>query len=172
LTTRDYVLDDFSGIDARNGFNVTVTGGDSFKVAVTADDNILDALAVRTDGGKLQLSVDASKARSISATRLDAAVTMPELKEVSLDSGSRLIIANPAPLGSSLKLDQKAGSHADLSAMPVQTADVSLSAGSSADVNVTKLLNYDLHAGSQLRYTGNPAIGAARNLEGSKATSY
>jgi hypothetical protein len=97
---------------------------------------------------------------------------MPELKGVSLDSGSRLKVAGPGPRGSSLKLTQRAGSHSDLSTMPVQTADVALDAGSSADISVTGKLDYQLHAGSKLRYTGNPAIGASKSLDGSTVTQY
>jgi hypothetical protein len=172
MATRDYAIEGFTGIDAKNGFDVTVTGGDAFKVAVTSDDNVLDAISVKKVGDTLQLAVDGSKAQSVHTTRLEAAITMPELKEVSLDSGSRLTVSDPAPRGTSLKLTQKAGSRSDLSAMPVQTANVALDAGSSADVNVTEKLDYTLHAGSQLRYTGNPAIGAGKNLEGSSVTPY
>jgi len=172
MATRDVAVDGFTGIDARNGFNVTVAGGDVYKVSITTDDNVQDAISVVKVGDKLQLGVDGSKAQSVHTTRLDAAITMPELKEVSLDSGSRLTVAEPAPQGSALKLTQKAGSHSDLSAMPVQTADVALYAGSSADLNVTGKLAYQLHAGSQLRYTGNPTIGASRSLDGSSATQY
>ena len=172
MATRDYAIEGFTGIDAKNGFNVTVTGGDKFKVAVTADDNVLDALSVRKAGDTLQLGVDSSKAQSVHTTRLEAAITMPELKGVSLDSGSRLTVAEPAPVGTTLKLTQKAGSHSDLSAMTVQTADVALYAGSSAAISVTDRLDYQLYAGSQLRYTGNPTIGTSKTLAGSTATQY
>jgi hypothetical protein len=172
LATRDYAVEGFTGIDARNGFDVTVTGGDAFKVTVTADDNVLDALTVKKAGDMLQLAMDGSKAQSVQTTRLEAAITMPELKEVSLDSGSRLTAAEAAPRGSALKLTQRAGSRSDLGAMPVQTANVDLYAGSAADVNVTETLDYTLHAGSQLRYTGDPAIGAGKSLEGSSVTRY
>jgi len=130
MATRDYAIDGFAGIDARNGFNVTVTGGDAFKVAVTADDNVLDAISVRKAGDTLQIGVDSSKAQSVQPTRLEAAITLPELKTVSLDSGSRLTVARPSPRGTTLKLTQKAGSRSDLSAMTVRTADVALDAGS------------------------------------------
>ena len=56
--------------------------------------------------------------------------------------------------------------------MPVQAADVTLDAGSSADINVTGKLDYLLRAGSRLRHTGSPAIGTGNSLEGSKATQY
>jgi hypothetical protein len=172
MATRDYAIEGFTGIDARNGFNVTVKGGDAYGVSVTTDDNVLDAMSVKKVGDALQLGVDSSKAQSIHTTRLEAVITLPELKGVSLDSGSRLTVAGPGPRGSTLKLTQKAGSHSDLSAMPVQSADVALYAGSSADINVTDKLDYELRAGSKLRYTGNPAIGVARNLEGSSVTPY
>ncbi len=172
MATRDYPLNGFTGIDARNGFNVTVTGGDTYKVAITADDNLLDAISVKRAGDTLRLGVDNSKAQSINATRLEAAITMPELKAVSLDSGSRLTVAEPSPRGATLKLTQRAGSHSDLSAMPVQAADVALYAGSGADINVTDKLDYQLYAGSQLRYKGNPAMGTRKSLDGSTATQH
>jgi hypothetical protein len=172
MATRDYAVEGFTGIDARNGFNVTVTGGDTYKVSITTDDNVLDAITVKKVGDTLQLGVDASKAQSVHTTGLDAAITMPELKAVSLDSGSRLTVAVPSPRGAALKLTQKAGSHSDLSEMPVQTADVTLDAGSSANINVTDKLDYVLRAGSKLRYKGNPAIGASRALDGSTASPY
>lgn len=170
--TRGYAVEGFTGIDARNGFNVTVTGGDAYKVAVTTDDNVLDAISVKVAGDTLQLGVDPSKAQSVHTTRLDAAITLPELKAVSLDSGSRITAAEPAPRGTALKLTQRAGSHSDLSAMPVQTADVTLDAGSGADIQVTGKLDYLLRAGSQLRYTGSPAIGTGKALDGSTASPY
>jgi hypothetical protein len=172
LATRDYAIQGFAGIDARDGFKVTVTGGDAFKVAVTADDNLLDAISVGKAGDTLRLGVDRSKAQSINTTRREAAITMPELKAVSLDNGSQLTVAKPSPHGTTLRLTQKAGSHSDLSAMTVQTADVALDAGSSADISVTDKLNYELRAGSQLRYAGNPTIGASQSLDGSRATRH
>ena len=172
MATRDYAIEGFTGIDAKNGFDVTVTGGDKFKVAVTADDNVLDAISVRKAGDTLQLGVDGSKAQSVHTTRLEAAITLPELKAVSLDSGSRLTVARPSPRGTTLKLTQKAGSHSDLSAMTVRTADVALDAGSGAAISVTDKLDYQLYAGSQLRYTGNPTIGTSKTVAGSTATRY
>jgi hypothetical protein len=172
MATRDYAIEGFTGIDAKNGFDVTVTGGDAYKVSVTADDNVLDVISVRKSGNTLFIGVDSSKAQSVHTTRLEAAITMPELKAVSLDSGSQLTVAKSSPRGTALKLAQRAGSHSDLSAMTVQTADVALYAGSSAAISVTDKLDYQLYAGSELRYTGNPTIGTSKALAGSTATKY
>jgi Putative auto-transporter adhesin, head GIN domain len=76
LATRDYAIDGFTGIDARDGFRVTVRGGDTFQVAITADDNVLDALSVRKVGDTLRLGVDRSKAQSINTTRREAVITL------------------------------------------------------------------------------------------------
>jgi len=172
MATRDYAIEGFTGIDARNGFNVTVSGRDTYKVSVTTDDNVLDAISVKKVGDALQLGVDPAKAQSVQPTRLDAVITMPGLQGVALDSGSRLTVAQPGPRGTALKLTQNAGSHSALSAMPVRTANVTLNAGSSAEINVTVKLDYQLNAGSQLRYTGSPTIGTSKALAGSTATQY
>jgi hypothetical protein len=172
IATRDYALEGFTGIDAAAGFKVTVSGGSAFKVTVTADDNILDVVSVRKEGSTLRIGTDPSKARSFTTTRLEAAVTMPELQSVLLDSGSQLTLGQPAPKGTALTLGLKAGSQADLGGMAVPKANVTLEAGSKATLNVSGQLDYKLSAGSQLRYTGNATIGSSQTLDGSIVTKY
>jgi hypothetical protein len=172
IATRDYALDGFTGIDASAGFKVTVSGGSAFKVTVTTDDNILDVVSVRKEGSILHIGIDPAKARSFTTTRLEAAVTLPALESVALDAGSQLTLVRPAPQGTTLTVIGKAGSQADLGAMPVQKANVTLEAGSKATVNVSGQLDYKLSAGSQLRYTGSATIGSSQALDGSVVTKY
>lgn len=172
MATRDYAFDGFTGITVYDGFIVTITGGDTFKVSITTDDNVLDVLSVKKDGDMLQVGVDKSKILSIRTTKLEAAITMPELQAVTLGSGCRLKLAQPSPKGTSLTLKEKPGCQVDLSGMPVQRANVTLDAGSKAIISVTDNLDYHLYAGSVLRYTGNPAIGLGKAHEGAKVIRY
>ncbi len=170
--TRDYPLDGFTGILACCGMKVTVTGGSSFKVSVTTDDNLLDAIAVKKEGETLRIELDKSKLNVISTTRLEAAVTMPMLQAVTLDGGARLNAAQPAPQAPNLTMSANGGSQADLSAMTAQKASVKLDGGARANVRVTGTLDYDLNGGSQLQYTGKPTLGSQRMDGGARASEY
>ena len=170
--TRDYALNGFTGITTCCGFNVTVTGGSSFKVSVTTDDNLVDAISVKKDGDTLRIELDTSKLSAISSTRLEAAVTMPTLQAVTLDGGARLNVAEPAPQATNLTVSANGGSRTDLSAITAQKAIVKLDGGASATVRVAGNLDYDLNGGSQLRYTGKPTLGSQKTDGGARASEY
>ena len=172
IITRDYPLSGFTGISACCGFKVTVAGGDAFHVSVTADDNIVEVLSVRQEGGTLYLELDRSKTISIQSNRLEAAVTMPSLQRVDLSGGSRLDLAQPAPQADSFTMTGSGGSTTDLSAMAAQKASVTLSGGSHATLKVTGSLDYDLSGGSQLRFTGNPKVGSSQTSGGASANPF
>ncbi len=167
--TRDYSVTGFTGINACCGFQVTVTGGDAYKVSVTADDNMFDAIVVQKEGDSLRLGIDSKKYPSISTTKLEAQVTMPELKSVDVSGGSQLSITGTSPKGSTLSVNGSGGSKALLGSLSVQSADVNLSGGSQANVNVSGTLNYDLSGGAQLKYSGSPKIGKSSTSGGASA---
>ncbi len=170
--TRDYGVDGFTGISVCCGFKVTVTGGDAFKVSVTADDNVLDYIVAAKEGNTLRLGLDTSQRSSFSTTKLEAAVTMPTLQAVTVSGGSQLYLGQSAPQGSSLTVDGSGGSQAHLEAMSVQKANVNLSGGATTTLNVMENLDYNLSGGSELRYTGNPTIGASSATGGARATKF
>ncbi len=172
FATRDYSLNGFRSIDACCGFRVTVTGGDSFKVSVTTDDNVLDYILAQKEGDTLRLGFDTSKATSFSTQKLEAVVTMPELQSVTLSGGAQLFLGQPAPKGANLNVNGSGGSRAELAGMSVQSARVTLSGGASANVNVSGKLDYNLSGGAQLRYTGNPSVGSSATSGGAAATRY
>ncbi len=170
--TRDYGVEGFTGINVCCGFKVTVTGGDTFKVSVTADDNVMDYIVAKKEGTNLRLGFDTSKISSFNTTKLEATVTMPALQAVTLSGGSQLYLGQSAPQGSSLNVDASGGSQAHLEGMPAQRASVHLSGGAAATVNVTSNLDYDLSGGSSLKYTGNPTIGISSTSGGAQATKF
>ncbi len=170
--TRDYTVDGFTGVSSCCGFKVTVTGGDTFKVSVTADDNLLDAVSVTKQGDTLRIGFDPTKSLSLNSTKLEAAVVMPALQAVSADGGSSLSVSQPAPKAVNLTVSANGGSSVDLGPMAAQNASVSLNGGAHCTVNVTGTLDYDLNGGAQLRYTGKPTIGRRRIDGGASASEY
>lgn len=168
--TREYQMEGFTGITSCCGFRVTVTGGETFHVSVTSDDNLLDVVSVTKEGDTLRIGFDQTKSLSIRSTKLEAAVVMPALQAVSADGGSSLSIAQPAPKAVNLAVSANGGSWVDLGPMPAQNASVNLNGGAHATVNVTGSLDYDLNGGAQLRYTGKPTIGR-RSIDGGASAS-
>jgi hypothetical protein len=87
METREYDLAGFEAIRASHGFRVEVRQGDEFEVLVTSDDNILDRLEVEVDGDVLSLGLPPG---FFTTSRLEAEVTMPEIREVNASGGSRV----------------------------------------------------------------------------------
>ncbi len=168
FATRNYALDGFTAIQANGGFQVTLSGGDAFKVTVTADDNLLDVIDVRKDGSALVIGL---KPGSIRSNKLEAAVTLPVLEAVRLDGGSGLSVSGNAPRAGTLTINANGGARADLRAVAADRVSIILNGGAQATVNA-KRLDYDLNGGAQLRYTGNPTIGSAKTEGGAQATSF
>lgn len=73
-----------------------------------------------------------------------------------LSGGSQVRLSGSA---SNLTIDCSGGSNIDLENFSVNNADVVLSGGSEAKINVTDTLDFNLSGGSELLYTGNPAMG-------------
>lgn len=85
--TRDFTLTGFSGIQAAAAFVVQVNHADSYKVQVTADNNLWDVLDIRVSGNTLHLQTKSGA--SVHNSKLSAVVTMPSLKALDLSGATR-----------------------------------------------------------------------------------
>ncbi len=168
ITTRDYPVTGFTGVWLSAGFQGTVTGGDTYKVTVTADDNVFDAVSVGKQGDMLRVALDSTKYPSITTTRLEVAITIPELRAVDLSGGSRLQAGQPLPKASSLSVNASGGARADLGSLTVDSASVTLSGGAQATLGVRNALDYSLSGGAQLHYSGSPTIGRSEASGGAQ----
>ena len=214
VVTEWYDYTGFTKVVVDSGFDVEIdyADDDSYMVAVTVDDNLVqEHLKVELDGDTLHLglaplwnyhdvtikarvgmprltglvvsgssSVVVTKLRSAAALQLEAsgsssvelagvsfgdlavdvsgasrAEGSAELGEVTgeVSGGSALDLAGTA---SGLRLDASGGSRLDLLELPVETADLVLSGGSSGQVTVMGTLTVDASGGSRLEYAGDP----------------
>jgi hypothetical protein len=76
--------------------------------------------------------------------------------DINLSSGSHITLTGSA---GDLEADGSSGSHFNLEDFALNNADVTLSGGSHADIDVSGTLDVNLSGGSHLTYTGNPAMG-------------
>ena len=88
-------------------------------------------------------------------SRIDGDIATADA-DFDLSGGSQVILAGSA---NDLVVKGSGGSQFDLEAFSVNNADINLSGGSRATVNVDGTLNVDLSGGSQVIYVGEPARG-------------
>jgi len=191
--TKTYDYNNFTGIEAHQGFQVELIKSNDFNIEVTVDDNIIEYLIVEKSGDTLILRLKQN--RLYSSVTLRAKITMPDAYKLDLSGGSgvdvtgfnlshKLIIelsggshangdisASDIDLqlsgGSRIEITGSAnnliaegsgGSHFELGAFPVDGADINISGGGGATIDVNGTLNIDLSGGSRVIYTGEPKI--------------
>jgi hypothetical protein len=108
----------------------------------------------RADISGFSLSHDFSVELS-GGSRLDGSITVADA-DFNLSGGSRV---NLEGSGNDLVVDGSGGSQLDLELFPIKNADISISGGGRADINVSGILTANLSGGSRVTYTGQPTIG-------------
>jgi hypothetical protein len=79
--------------------------------------------------------------------------------DLGLSGASRAVLTGA---GDGVRLDASGASNADLGKFPVNTATLTLSGASRANLNVKTSLDYDLSGASHLSYTGSPSVGKSQ----------
>ncbi len=90
VITKEMVFADFSEIEIRNAFTVDVTYGETFGVAITADDNLFDYVEVYQQGRTLFIG---TKRATFGNATWRAQVTLPSLERLDLAGASRATVA-------------------------------------------------------------------------------
>lgn len=94
LPSREVTVADFNAVEVNNALQVQITQGDTFKVIVYADKNLIDRVHVDKVGSVLRLRRDADPVPSIAPGIAEIHITMPRLEELRLDGASRAEIKN------------------------------------------------------------------------------
>ena len=76
--------------------------------------------------------------------------------DFNLSSGSHITLAGSAD---DLEADGSSGSHFNMEDFALNNADITLSSGSHAAINMSGTLDVNLSSGSHVTYTGNPTMG-------------
>ena len=177
LVTQEKDFSDFTTIRARMGFQIEITPSSSYSVKITADDNVIDDVQVTKQGETLDISLKTRIVGGYESVTLKAEIRMPDLSKLHLSSGTRatvkgfhlshdieLILSSGSRVemegsANNLTIDASSGSTLDLSEFRVHNANVELSSGSMATINLDGRLDADLSSGSTLHYIGDPTLG-------------
>jgi thiol-disulfide isomerase/thioredoxin len=89
VITKDMPIADFTSVDVARSFRTEIIRADSFRVAITTDDNVFPHIKAVKDGSTLRLSFEA---KSFSVSALKVTIRMPALEGVSLTRGSRVTL--------------------------------------------------------------------------------
>jgi hypothetical protein len=183
LRTQEETFSDFAIVDVGSGFKVDITQASSYRIIITADDNLFDYIQVTKTGNTLTIRLEPGV--SYQTLTLKAEISMPDLEELQFSGGvngtaTGFVMSHDfrAELsgGSILKMDGEAsnliatcsgGSWLELSEFEVNNANIDFSGGSQGTINLDGRLDADLSGGSQLFYIGNPTLGEISTSGGS-----
>jgi predicted nucleic acid-binding Zn ribbon protein len=183
LRIQEEALSDFAIVDIGSGFKADITQASSYKIVITADDNLFDYIQVTKAADTLTIRLAPSV--SYETLTLKVEIAMPDLEEVQFSGGINgtamgFVLSHDFRTelfgGSILRIDGKAenltancsgGSRLELSEFAVNNADINFSGGSQGTINLDGVLDADLSGGSQLLYIGNPTMGDINTSGGS-----
>ncbi len=175
LVARDMDLTGFTRLEISHAFRVYLTQSDTYRVVVTADDNVWDDLQIVKSGDTLRIGLEPGFNTVQNAT-LEAEVSMPTLAGARISGASRLTgdidtgdvsfeVSGASRLildgnGGDLRIEASGASQVDLSGFVAEDADVEASGASTVTVYVTGRLNADASGASRVEYLGDPSLGA------------
>jgi hypothetical protein len=87
MITQTYDESDFTEVMTGHGAIVDITAGDAYAVTVEMDDNLEPYVEVTNNNGRLSILLNNDN-KIYSHTRLNVAITMPELSGLNLSGGS------------------------------------------------------------------------------------
>ena len=88
VVTQEEAITGFDKVDASQGFQVDVSQGDTFRVVIRVDDNIVEHLEVAKKGDTLRIGLKRNRSYRLKNVTLEAEVTMPTLVGLDLSGGS------------------------------------------------------------------------------------
>jgi hypothetical protein len=93
LETKDYAFASFTEVEVSSVFAFEIQQSSSYKISVTADDNIMDHVQISMDGQALKIELRTDPRRStilsLGPVTLRASVTMPQLRCLTVSGASR-----------------------------------------------------------------------------------
>ena len=92
VVTQEMNINGFDKVDINHAFDVEITQGDSFRVVVRVDDNLLEHLQVVKKGKTLNIGMKPGPFYNFSNTTQEAEVTMPELTGLEGSEASEVTI--------------------------------------------------------------------------------
>jgi hypothetical protein len=141
LVTLKEDIKDFDQIEISHTFKVTIKYAKDYSVSVEVDENLKDHVVVEKRGQRLKIGLE--DGYCYSSAHLEAAITLPDIKQLSLSGASSAVISG-FEFSHSFDLDLSGASK--VSGM-LETGDVDLNLSGASTVDLKgKGRNLDVHA--------------------------
>jgi hypothetical protein len=168
-------LADFAGIEASGRWDLTVARGDAWRVELDVPVELVERIEARVEDGRLVLGLEGWRGDcgDSDRCRMNARITLPELREVRLSGattvdfsgfdGERLTIETSGASeidGRSSRYDEldlttSGAGDVDLDEVPVTNAEVSVSGAGSIELRMAGgRLTGELSGAADVRYSG------------------
>jgi len=168
VVTQEEGITGFDKVDISQSFSVDITQGESFRVVIRVDDNLVEHLNVVKQGSTLKIGLDPSRAYTIVNATMEAEVTMPELVGLDLSGSSD---ANVSGFESSKSLVVDLSGNSDLLG-DIQAGDTRFDVSGNSSVIMTGSagdVSVDASGSSEVDLTDYPASDA--NVDASGAST-
>jgi len=87
LKTKEYTFVDFTSVEISSAFEFHISQASSYKVSITADDNVFEKLEIIKEGNTLKIAL--KPMITLGSATLEAEVTMPQLHGLAVSGASR-----------------------------------------------------------------------------------
>mgnify|MGYP000903185188 CR=1 FL=1 len=166
-----YEVADFDRIETSGFWDINITRGDTFGMVVKAPAYLADQVIAKERGGTLSIGFLPGTRVSMKETRVEAAITMPELSRIQSSGGS--IIRFDGFSGNELSIDTSGGS--DISGKGNTFRNVQMDLSGATNVNLkdsnteNAVLNISGAGNVEITMTGGDLSG---NLSGTANITY
>ena len=133
LVTEEFNFTGFTKVDVGSAFVVDIVQAESYRVSITADDNLFDYIQVSQQGTTLKIGL---KPASYTATTTKAEITMPQLRGLEL-SGATRGTASGFSSTENLDIEVSGASSLELEQMSAGDVDFDISGASKVSGDLT-----------------------------------
>jgi len=170
VVTQEEAITGFDKVDISQSFSVDITQGDSFRVVIRVDDNLVEHLDVGKRGSTLKIGLKPNRAYTIVNATMEAEVTMPELVGLDLSGSSD---ANVSGFESSKSLVVDLSGNSDLLG-DIQAGDTRFDVSGNSSVTVTGSagdVTVDASGSSEVDLADFPASDGTVNASGASTVT-
>ena len=177
---------DFTSIEISRGIDVAIVRGEMEPITVEADDNLFSYIKTTVKNKVLKIYIPDS-VNIVKYASMNVLISMPTLGSLKASNHSRIdawpqiwnlrTIRLEATTGGQIRIRREAqnlqailktAARLEARELETQNADIQLSIGAKAEIQVNQRLTYDLYGHSRLVIKGNPQIENSHNYSGSR----
>ncbi len=165
MTEEERSVANFTSISSSNAIVVKVSKGDTPKVVVRTDSNLLDHIKTEVEGGELKVYIKGSIQRY---SELMVLVNIPEINALRSSSASKILCKDKLEAENFSIRSSSAASASDANLWGLEAENVEAKASSAANIKVsaTQKIKAKASSGADISYTGEPATRSIQESSG------